>query len=324
MVIQYTTILWSIGTESPFSPMPPSLLTLTHLFLISIPAVYFFYRLDDYDVDSLAKSVIVTVGITFFSVSILSPAFLFPWLGQIDPVYFQGYSLGIVSLLILTIFVVAPAFGRIRHSMNPNPILRKPKKGVRDRATSAVSRIGMERLLLFLIVTFPLRVMIYEFLPVIGVDQIHINFVGILTTGFLNWSTEPGTTMALFVWSFNPGYFLSFVLGWALPIAFVHYLLKFRRGVTTKKRLGIITLLSLLPSILISLLSLPHSILMSMSRIPTPFPVIVGLLHLRFSPRLIDKSPKEGHQKEEEEREVTIPLPYLIVSRIRETLRSGQ
>lgn len=112
MLVWFETILWSIGTETPFSPRLPLLLSLMHLFLVSIPAVFFFYRLDDHDVDFLAKSVAITVGMTFFSVSILSPRFLFPWIPYIDPVYSQGYSLDIASSLVLTILVVSPAFCR--------------------------------------------------------------------------------------------------------------------------------------------------------------------------------------------------------------------
>jgi hypothetical protein len=282
------------------------------LFLISVPSIYFFYRLDDYDVDSFARPAAVTVGITFLSVSIMAPEFQL-LVRRIIPVDSHDYSLGIAALLVLTVFLVAPAFGRIRPSMSPDPVLREPKRNVRDTVTSAVSRIRIENVLLFLILTVPSGVMIFRNNPEVGWNEIYIHFVGMLVSGSLNWSAEPGATVAQFTWGFNPGYFTAFMLGWALPIAFIYYLLKYRRGLTTKKRLAIISLLSLLPYTL-----------MAMSVVPIPSPVIVGLLYLRFSSRPIDYSPKEGQEKREEETEVTIPFSYLIISRIRETLRSEE
>jgi len=316
----------SFGLMSPWT-------AVANISVIAAPSLYFSYRLRGMsESESSSWLAASTTAVSFICFILISQSYRFAfgsW--REDALYWQALQ-GFVTIL-LALFVFVPTLERVSNKRLPKRQKRITKR-VRDRLHQTLIRVTPQHVSKLMILSalvlpygFVMFVHTYAygltlFSPLAGMFSIYfqINYFDFV----LDLYPRLYVSFFMQLGSATIG-FLALGILW-LQLLYVHEVLRYIEGRTSKRRVTLIGLVFLVPLIIAGVSS---GIAMMLGLTGTgfiPFPVsfLIGLWLVQRKNRLLSEGETEPVQLVSyliHEIEVCVPIIYIVESRLKKLLR---
>ena len=314
----------SFGLMSPLT-------AIANISVIAAPSFYFSYRLRGMlKSESCSWLAASTTAVSFICFILISQSYWFAfgsW--REDAMYWQALQ-GFVTLL-LALFVFVPTLERVSDKRLPKRPIRMTKRA-RDTLHQALERvtpqhIGKLMILSALVLPYGFVLFIHPYAygltlysPLAGIFSIYFQISYLVRTPYLPLHIS----FFMQLGSAALGFFALGIL-W-LQLLYVHEILRYIEGRTSKRRVMLIGLAFLVPLIIAGVLS---GIAMMLGLTGTgfiPFPVsfLVGLYLVLKKDQLFSEGETEPVQQVAyliHESEIRVPIIYVLESRLKKLLR---
>ncbi len=315
----------SFGLMSPWT-------AVANISVIAAPSLYFSYRLRGMsESESSSWLAASTTAVSFICFILISQSYWFTfgsW--REDIMYWQALQ-GFVTIL-LALFVFVPTLERVSNKRLPKRQIRMAKR-VRDRLHQTLMRVtpqhvGKLMILSALVLPYGFVMFVHTyaygltlFSPLAGMFSIYFQ---IYYFDFV-LALYPRLHISFFMQlgSATIG-FLALGILW-LQLLYVHEVLRYLEGRTSKRRVTLIGLAFLVP-LIIAGVSSGISMMLGLTGtgfIPFPVSFLIGLWLVQKKNRLLSEGETEPVQQVAyliHENEVCVPIIYILESRVKKLL----
>jgi hypothetical protein len=309
---------------------------VANISVIAAPSLYFSYRLHGMsENESSSWLAASTTAVSFICYILISQSYWFTvrsW--SVDAMYWQALQ-GFVTIL-LALFVFVPTLKRVSNKRLPKRQMRMSKR-VWDRLHQTLMRVTPQQVGKLMILSalvlpygFLLSVDTYAFglalfSPLAGMFSIYFQIDYLVRTPYpplhISFFMQLGSAAI----GFRAFDFLTSGILW-LQLLYVHEVLRYLEGRTSKKRVMLIGLVFFVPLIIAGVSSGIAMMfgLTGIGFIPFPVSFLVGLWLVKKKNQLLSEGETEPIQLVRyliHEREVCIPIIYILESRLKKLFR---
>ncbi len=299
--------------------------------VITAPSLYFCYRLRSMsETESSSWLAASTTAVSFICFILISYSYWFEFGGWgSDTMYWHALQ-GFLTIL-LTLFVFVPTLKRVSNKCIPKRQMRRAKR-IRDRLHQTLVKLLPQHVSRMMILAalvppymFGLFVDTYGsglslFSPLAGMFSFYFQVDRFLVTPFLPYRAS----FLMQLGSTTIG-FLALGILW-LQLLYAHEVLRYVEGRVGKKRVTLIGLTLLVPIVFLGVSSGVTMMLGQANSAFIPFPVsiLIGSWLVQRKDRLLsngDAEPVEVEPSPSHENEVSVPIIYILESRLKKLLR---
>ena len=332
-----SSIFWQWSSYDPlvitghsFALMSPWT-TVANVLVIAGPSLYFSYRLRGMsESESSSWLAASTTAVTFICFFMISQLYWFAFgFWKMNAMYWQALQ-GFITIL-LALFVFVPTLKRVSNKRLPKRQIRITKR-IRDRFHQILMRVTPQHVGKLMILSalvlpygFVLSFHAYSFgltliSPLVGMLSIYNQIDYLVRTPY-----PPLHIIFFMQLGSAPIGFLALGILW-FQLLYVHEVLRYIEGRTSKRRVTLIGLVFLVPLIIAGVSSGIAMMLGLASTGFIPFPVsfFMGFWLVQRKDRLFSEGETEPLQQVAyliHESEVCVPIIYILESRLKKLLR---
>jgi hypothetical protein len=307
------------------------LISVANVLVVAVPSLYFSYRLRGMsESESSSWLAASTTAVSFICFTLISQSYWFVFgFWKMDTMYWQALQ-GFITIL-LALFVFLPTFERVSNKRLPKRQIRITKR-IRDRFHQILMRVMPQhvgKLMILSALVLPYGFVLFVHAYSCGLTLIS-PLVGMLSIysqiDYLVLAPYPPLHIIFFLqFGSAPIGFLALGILW-LQLLYVHEVLRYIEGRTSKRRVTLIGLMFLVPLIITGVSS---GIAMMLGLAGTgfiPFPVsfFMGFWLVQRKDRLfseVETKPLQQFAYLIHKSEVCVPIIYILESRLKKLLR---